>query len=59
MQKAGDYSEGYYIYGLSVSSAEGLAEWTHKLVLNGVGLPQGRDGDIRGVTRLAPTPPSR
>ena len=29
---AGDYSEGYYIYGLSVALAEALAEWTHRLV---------------------------
>jgi 5-methyltetrahydrofolate--homocysteine methyltransferase len=42
MQKAGDYSEGYFLYGLSVSSAEGLAEWTHDLVLNELGLPKGQ-----------------
>lgn len=42
MQKAGDYSEGYYLYGLSVSSAEGLAEWTHELVLKELELPQGQ-----------------
>jgi 5-methyltetrahydrofolate--homocysteine methyltransferase len=43
-QQAGDYSEGYYIYGLSVSLAEALAEWTHRLVKRELGLPdwQGR-----------------
>ncbi len=42
MQKAGDYSEGYYIYGLSVSLAEALAEWTHKLVKRELGLEESR-----------------
>ena len=42
MQQAGDYSEGYYIYGLSVSSAEALAEWTHELVLKELGLASGQ-----------------
>src|SRR3712207_7891787 len=32
MQQAGDYSEGYYIYVLSVGLVEALAEWTHKLI---------------------------
>jgi 5-methyltetrahydrofolate--homocysteine methyltransferase len=43
-QRAGDYSEGYYIYGLSVALAEALAEWTHRLVKRELGLPdwQGR-----------------
>jgi 5-methyltetrahydrofolate--homocysteine methyltransferase len=42
MQKAGDYSEGYYIYGLSVALAEALAEWTHNLVRRELGLPEGQ-----------------
>src|SRR5215210_1723323 len=44
MQRAGDFSEGYYIYGLSVALAEALAEWTHRLVKRELGLPdwQGR-----------------
>lgn len=42
MQKAGDYSEGYYIYGLSVALAEALAEWTHNLVRRELGLPDGQ-----------------
>ena len=42
MQKAGDYSEGYFIYGLSVSLAEALAEWTHRLVKRELELPEWR-----------------
>ncbi len=44
MQREGNYSEGYYIYGLSVALAEALAEWTHRLVKRELGLPdwQGR-----------------
>jgi 5-methyltetrahydrofolate--homocysteine methyltransferase len=44
MQAEGNYSEGYYIYGLSVSLAEALAEWTHLLIKRELGLPpeQGR-----------------
>jgi len=42
LQKAGDYSEGYFIYGLSVSLAEALAEWTHRLVKRELGLPEER-----------------
>jgi 5-methyltetrahydrofolate--homocysteine methyltransferase len=38
-QQAGDYAEGYYIYGLSVALAEALAEWTHRLVKRELGLP--------------------
>jgi 5-methyltetrahydrofolate--homocysteine methyltransferase len=44
MQQEGNYSEGYYIYGLSVALAEAMAEWTHQLVKRELGLPdwQGR-----------------
>ena len=41
-QKAGDYAEGYYVYGLSVALAEALAEWTHRLVSRELGLPNGQ-----------------
>jgi 5-methyltetrahydrofolate--homocysteine methyltransferase len=40
LQKQGQYSEGYYIYGLSVALAEALAEWTHRLVKRELGLPE-------------------
>ena len=42
MQQEGNYSEGYYIYGLSVALAEALAEWTHRLVSRELGLPPER-----------------
>ncbi len=42
MQRDGNYSEGYYIYGLSVALAEALAEWTHKMVRRELGLPEGQ-----------------
>jgi 5-methyltetrahydrofolate--homocysteine methyltransferase len=42
LQREGNYSEGYYIYGLSVALAEALAEWTHKLVRRELGLPEGQ-----------------
>ena len=42
MQAEGDYSEGYYIYGLSVALAEALAEWTHRRVTRELGLPPGQ-----------------
>jgi 5-methyltetrahydrofolate--homocysteine methyltransferase len=42
MQREGNYSEGYYIYGLSVALAEALAEWTHHLVRRELGLPEGQ-----------------
>jgi 5-methyltetrahydrofolate--homocysteine methyltransferase len=38
LQISGDYSRGYYIHGLSVSLAEGLAELTNRLVRQGLGL---------------------
>jgi 5-methyltetrahydrofolate--homocysteine methyltransferase len=42
MQREGNYSEGYYIYGLSVALAEALAEWTHQLIKRELGLPEGQ-----------------
>ena len=38
LQKAGDYSRGYFIHGLSVSLAEALAEYTNRVVRQGLGL---------------------
>jgi 5-methyltetrahydrofolate--homocysteine methyltransferase len=38
LQISGDYSRGYYIHGLSVSLAEGLAEYTNRVVRQGLGL---------------------
>jgi 5-methyltetrahydrofolate--homocysteine methyltransferase len=44
LQHAHDYSRGYYIHGLGVSLAEALAEWSNRIVRQGLGLPanQGR-----------------
>jgi 5-methyltetrahydrofolate--homocysteine methyltransferase len=38
LQISGDYSRGYFIHGLSVSLAEGLAEYTNRVVRQGLGL---------------------
>jgi 5-methyltetrahydrofolate--homocysteine methyltransferase len=38
LQQEGDYSQAYYIHGLGVSLAEGLAEYTNRLVRRGLGL---------------------
>jgi 5-methyltetrahydrofolate--homocysteine methyltransferase len=44
LQDAGNYSEAYYVHGLSVNMAEGLAEYTNRLVRRELGLSgeQGR-----------------
>jgi 5-methyltetrahydrofolate--homocysteine methyltransferase len=38
LQKAGDYSRSYFIHGLSVSLAEALAEYSNRVVRQGLGL---------------------
>ncbi|GHO45258.1 hypothetical protein KSX_34210 [Ktedonospora formicarum] len=38
LQQAGDYSEGYFVHGLAVEMAEGLAEYTNRLVRQELGL---------------------
>lgn len=38
LQMDGDYSHSYYIHGLSVSLAEALAEYTNRIVRQGLGL---------------------
>ncbi len=44
LERAGDYSDAYFIHGLAVQSAEALAEYVHKLVRRDLGLEleQGR-----------------
>jgi 5-methyltetrahydrofolate--homocysteine methyltransferase len=42
MQRDGNYSEGYFVHGLSVALAEALAEWTHNLIKSELGLQEGR-----------------
>ena len=38
LQAAGDYSEFFYAHGLSVQSAEGLAEFIHQRVRDELGI---------------------
>lgn len=44
LQDAGDYAEAYFIHGLSVNMAEGLAEYANRLIRRELDLPgeQGR-----------------
>jgi 5-methyltetrahydrofolate--homocysteine methyltransferase len=42
LQASGDYSRAYYVHGLGVSLAEGLAEYTNRLVRRGLGLPDNK-----------------
>ena len=42
LQKAGEYSESYFVHGFSVQSAEALAEHTHARVRAELGLAPGR-----------------
>ncbi len=42
LQASGDYSDMLYIHGLSVSMAEGMAEWTHRHIREELGLPDER-----------------
>src|SRR6266849_3031570 len=38
LQEAGNYAEAYYTHGLAVQMAEGLAEYTKRLICNELGL---------------------
>jgi 5-methyltetrahydrofolate--homocysteine methyltransferase len=40
LNKEGNYSKSLYLHGLSVQSAEGLAEWLHRRVRKEWGIPQ-------------------
>jgi 5-methyltetrahydrofolate--homocysteine methyltransferase len=42
LQKAGEYSESYFLHGFSVQSAEALAEFTHRLIRAELGLEEER-----------------
>jgi 5-methyltetrahydrofolate--homocysteine methyltransferase len=39
---AGEYSRSYFLHGLSVEAAEGLAEYTHRLIKKELGIPPDR-----------------
>jgi 5-methyltetrahydrofolate--homocysteine methyltransferase len=42
LQRAGSYSEAYYLHGFTVQCAEALAEHLHRRVRRELGLPDGR-----------------
>ncbi|MDQ6822989.1 MAG: B12-binding domain-containing protein, partial [Candidatus Eremiobacteraeota bacterium] len=42
LQKAGDYSESYFLHGFSVQSAEAMAEYTHAHIRKELGLEEDR-----------------
>ena len=42
LQDAGDYAEAYFVHGLAVEMAEGLAEYTNRLIRQELGLDEQR-----------------
>ncbi|MGH7668431.1 MAG: vitamin B12 dependent-methionine synthase activation domain-containing protein, partial [Gemmatimonadaceae bacterium] len=42
LQQAGEYTEAYYLHGLSVEAAEATAEWMHRHARHELGIPGGR-----------------
>ena len=42
LQQAGEYTEGYYLHGLAVETAEAVAEWMHRRTRHELGIPGGR-----------------
>ncbi|HTU81435.1 MAG TPA: dihydropteroate synthase, partial [Candidatus Acidoferrales bacterium] len=42
LQRAGDYSESYFLHGFAVQSAEALAEYVHRRIRRELGLPAER-----------------
>lgn len=42
LQAAGDYSEGLYLHGISVESAEATAEWMHRRIKRELGIEETR-----------------
>ncbi len=42
LEAAGEYSEAYYVHGLSVETAEATAEWVNRRIRRELGLPQDR-----------------
>jgi 5-methyltetrahydrofolate--homocysteine methyltransferase len=42
MQKAGEYSEGFFSHGLAVETAEAVAEWVHRKLRHDLAIPPGR-----------------
>jgi 5-methyltetrahydrofolate--homocysteine methyltransferase len=42
LQTAGEYTEGFYLHGLSVETAEALAEWLHRRIKRELAIPGSR-----------------
>ncbi|MFI5256157.1 MAG: methionine synthase [Gemmatimonadales bacterium] len=42
LQGAGEYTEAFYSHGLSVETAEAVAEWMHRHIKRELGIPGGR-----------------
>jgi 5-methyltetrahydrofolate--homocysteine methyltransferase len=41
LQTAGEYTEAFYLHGLSVETAEATAEWLHRKLRRDLGIPDG------------------
>jgi 5-methyltetrahydrofolate--homocysteine methyltransferase len=42
LQAAGDYTEGYFMHGLAVQTAEATAEYLHQHIRRELGIPEGQ-----------------
>jgi len=42
LQRAGEYTEAFYVHGLAVETAEAVAEWMHRRIRREWGLPDGQ-----------------
>jgi 5-methyltetrahydrofolate--homocysteine methyltransferase len=42
LQAAGDYTEGYFLHGLAVQTAEATAEYLHRHIRRELGIPEGQ-----------------
>ncbi len=42
LQGAGEYTEAFYVHGLSVETAEAVAEWMHRRLRQELGVPAGQ-----------------
>jgi len=42
LQARGDYTRSFLVHGLAVTAAEGLAEWTNRIIRQGLGLSEPR-----------------
>jgi 5-methyltetrahydrofolate--homocysteine methyltransferase len=42
LQNAGEYTEAFYVHGIAVETAEGVAEWMHRTIRHELGVPAGQ-----------------